>query len=102
MFQFFVDFFIFAFQLLACTPDLISIVAKDTGEPIATEEMRYGLRVAVLCIAAPALMRTPQALKYVGPQGFGYSEDEVLYKPFGESRSFEPVGPKQTQGLSKL
>ena len=35
-------------KVLAVTPDLIAGVDADTGEPITTEALRYGLRVAVL------------------------------------------------------
>ncbi len=40
--------------------------------PITTEMLRYGQRIAVLGLPAHALMRTPEALKVVGPAAFGY------------------------------
>ena len=43
-------------DILATVPDLI-LVDEDTGEPVATEEVRYGLRVAV--IAMPCFPRVP-------------------------------------------
>ena len=57
-------------------------------------QVRYGLRVAVLSMAAPSILRTPRALAVVGPQAFGYPEDEVTYVPFGECKEYEPVGPR--------
>ena len=53
--------------MLASTPDLISMVDTETGEPVATEEVRYGLRVSILGIPAPPLLKTATALETVGP-----------------------------------
>ncbi|MEZ4657477.1 MAG: DUF917 domain-containing protein [Caldilineaceae bacterium] len=62
-----------------CTvPDLICIINQDDGEPIGTEMLRYGLRVAVLGMPAPREIKTPQALKVVGPASFGY---DVAFQP---------------------
>jgi len=60
--------------LLAMVPDLICIVDIDTGEPLTTEVLRYGMRAAVLGIPAPIQMKSEQALKYVGPAAFGYPD----------------------------
>ena len=60
-------------EVLAIVPDLICIADLETGEPITTEILRYGLRVAVLGIPAPELLRTPEALLVVGPAAFGYA-----------------------------
>ncbi|XP_066282728.1 uncharacterized protein [Branchiostoma lanceolatum] len=80
-------------KVVACVPDLITVVDADSGTPIATEEQRYGLRVAVLVLPAPPLLCTPQALKVVGPQAFGYPED-VIYSSVGEYNCNEPIPPK--------
>ena len=60
-------------------PDLICLVDQVTAEPVTTEVVRYGLRVAVLGIPAPAMLRTPAALAVVGPAAFGYHD--VMYEP---------------------
>ena len=62
-----------------CTPDLIVVLDSDTGLPITTEMLRYGQRVAVLGLPAHPLMRSPEALKVVGPAAFGYSE--ITFNP---------------------
>ena len=62
-------------RLLATVPDLVCIVDSETGEPVTTEMLRYGLRVTVLGIPAPAQLRTSRALEYVGPRAFGYDMD---------------------------
>jgi DUF917 family protein len=66
-------------EILAVVPDLICLVDEDTAEPVTTEIVRYGLRVAVLGIPAPAMMKTPQALAVIGPAAFGYPD--VAYVP---------------------
>jgi DUF917 family protein len=63
-------------EVLCSVPDLICIVDAETAEPITTEVLRYGLRVAVLGIPAPAMIATPKALEVVGPAAFGYPDVE--------------------------
>lgn len=65
--------------VVAVVPDLICLVDLETAEPVTTEVLRYGLRVAVLGIPAPAMLRTPEALAVVGPAAFGYTD--VAYRP---------------------
>jgi DUF917 family protein len=65
--------------VLCSVPDLICIVDAETAEPISTETLRYGLRVAVIGIPAPHLIATPEALEVVGPAAFGYPD--VEYRP---------------------
>ena len=57
------------------TPDLISIIDVDSGYPVTTEELQYGLRVAVVAMAADQKMKTPAALSVVGPRAFGFKFD---------------------------
>ena len=58
-------------------PDLITTLDADTGEPVTTELLRYGMRVAVLAIPCSEKWRTPDGLKLVGPRYFGYDVDFV-------------------------
>jgi DUF917 family protein len=62
-------------EVLACVPDLISILERETGSAISTEHLRYGQRVALLGVPAPAVLRTEAALTIVGPTAFGFTED---------------------------
>ncbi|XP_067651773.1 uncharacterized protein [Haliotis asinina] len=78
-------------KALASVPDLITIVDADTAEPIPTEEVKYGLRVAVLVLASPEILRTDQALRFVGPKAFHY--DDVEFKPIGDPYPFHPIPP---------
>lgn len=70
-------------RVLAIVPDLICLVDADTAEPITTEVVRFGLRVVVLGIPAHEMLKTPEALKVIGPAAFGYAA--VPYTPlFGQ------------------
>lgn len=61
---------------IVCTvPDLICAVATDSGEPVTTELVRYGLRVTILGFPAPSLWTTPEGLAVAGPEAFGYDAD---------------------------
>ena len=59
-------------ETLATVPDLICIVTEEEGEPVSTEVLHYGTRVAVLAVPAPAALKTAAALRVVGPAAFGY------------------------------
>ncbi|MBW7882958.1 MAG: DUF917 domain-containing protein [Caldilineaceae bacterium] len=69
-------------EVVACVPDLICIIETETGEPITTEQLRYGLRVTVLGIPCSDKLRTPAALDVVGPAAFGYPE--VTFVPMAK------------------
>jgi DUF917 family protein len=56
----------------AAVPDLIAVLAADTGMPIASETLRRGDRVAVLAAPAHDVWRTDQGMAVAGPGAFGY------------------------------
>ncbi|GAB4533161.1 MAG: DUF917 domain-containing protein [Parvularculaceae bacterium] len=62
---------------LAMTPDLICILDNETSRPITAETIRYGQRVTVIGVGAPAIMRTERALEVVAPRNFGFDRDYV-------------------------
>ena len=64
-------------ETVASTPDLICVLDAETGEPVTTESMRYGFRVAVLGVPCHPRWRTPGGLGLVGPRYFGYDLDYV-------------------------
>ncbi|MBA2596283.1 MAG: DUF917 domain-containing protein, partial [Chloroflexia bacterium] len=68
-------------DVLATTPDLITILDNETGEPITTEGLRYGFRVSVLSMPCDPRWRTPAGLAVVGPGYFGY---DTPYVPIEE------------------
>jgi DUF917 family protein len=65
-------------------PDLIVNLELDTGEPITTEILRYGQRLAVIGLPVHDLMKTETALKIVGPKAFGYPELDFV--PLADAR----------------
>lgn len=73
-------------DVVAIVPDLITLVDSERGEPITTEVVRYGLRVAVLGIPAPSQLTNEQAMQFVGPHAFGYD------------LPFTPLSPLVTAG----
>ena len=67
--------------MLLCTICKLYFIVLDSerGEPITTEEVKYGIRVAVVAMTADPQLKTERALKVVGPRAFGYEFD---YKSF--------------------
>jgi DUF917 family protein len=63
--------------VLAAVPDLISLVEAESGQPLTTESMRFGLRVHVIGIPASPLWWRPEALPLVEPRAFGYDIDPI-------------------------
>ena len=61
-------------QTVAIVPDLISIVDRETAQPITVEALKFGQRVKVIGTSAAPIMRTPEALAVFGPGNFGIKE----------------------------
>jgi DUF917 family protein len=60
------------------SPDLITMVNAETGEPITNTVAALGMKVAVIGIKAPGALRTPEALSVLAPGFFGFS---IPYTP---------------------
>ena len=56
-------------------PDIICLMDSESGEAVGTDTLRYGQRVTVIALPAPAVLRTPKGLLHVGPRAFGYDLD---------------------------
>lgn len=69
----------------ATVPDLICLLDSASGEAIGTETVRYGQRVTVIALPAPAILTTPKGLKHVGPRAFGFDLD--FHSVFAHSAS---------------
>lgn len=61
----------------ASVPDLIIVLDSETGQPVTTEELRYGFRVTVLGVPCDPRWRTDAGLAVAGPRYFGYDFDFV-------------------------
>jgi len=78
-------------ERVVCTvPDLICILRLEDGEPVGTEMLRYGQRVAVIGLPAPAQLKSEEALAVVGPSAFGY---QVPYHPLPGQLLSPPTPP---------
>ncbi len=60
------------------SPDLIAVIAADTGEPITNTYLAEGMRVAVIGAPGDASFRTPTGITTLGPKHFGF---DLEYKP---------------------
>lgn len=52
-------------------PELITILDRETAEPLTAEMLRYGLRVKVIGYSSAPIMRRPECLAVWGPKAFG-------------------------------
>jgi len=68
-------------KIIGIVPDLIVLVDFETYQPFLCEEFRYGLRTSILLLPSAPKLRSPTALKVIGPEAFGYECD---YKPISD------------------
>jgi DUF917 family protein len=64
-------------RTVTLVPDLISILDRESGEPLTAEMLAYGQRVKVLGYSADPMLRRPESLAVLGPRKFGVNEDFV-------------------------
>lgn len=64
-------------KAVVSTPDIIIPLEQESGLPITSESLMYGLRVVMVAIPGPAIWKTPEGMKLVGPTYFGYTEEEA-------------------------
>lgn len=64
-------------RIVCMAPDLICTLDTETGEPITSEAMRYGLRVTLMGLPSHPSWRTPAGLDLAGPRYFGYETDYI-------------------------
>lgn len=73
-------------EVVVSVPDLIAILDSERGEPITTENLRYGFRVTVVGLPSDPKWRTPEGIALAGPRHFGYDIDFVpVERRFGGS-----------------
>jgi uncharacterized protein len=63
---------------VAMTPDLVTVLDRETGAPITTENLKYGQRTVVIGMPCDPFWRTEAGLRQVGPRYFKYDLD---YQP---------------------
>jgi len=64
-------------KILTMVPDILTIMDRETADTITTERLKYGQRVKVVAAAAPAMLREEKALRFVGPDAFGFDSDFI-------------------------
>ncbi len=62
-------------EVRAMVPEILCVLDSVSGEAVGTEALRYGQRVTVAVLPAPALLTTERGLELVGPRAFGYDID---------------------------
>jgi hypothetical protein len=62
-------------KTITIVPDLISILDRESGEPLTGEMLTYGQRVKVLGYSADPMLRRPESLEVLGPRMFGIDEE---------------------------
>lgn len=62
-------------KVLATTPDLITVIDRENGMPVTTENLRYGRRISVVGIPCDPFWRSEAGLAQVGPRYFQYDLD---------------------------
>ena len=83
-------------RTVTVVPDLISILDRESAEPITAERLAYGQRVKVIGLSADPLLRTPEALAVMGPRAFGLDEDFRPIESMGDSTAadYNPTARK--------
>jgi DUF917 family protein len=57
--------------VIAQTPDIITLLDEQTSQTISTPELKWGLRVDLVALPAPAIWHTQQGLALVGLNQMG-------------------------------
>ena len=70
-------------EYVATTPDLITLLDANTGVPVTTELVKYGLSVNVLGLPCAPIWQSNEAIEIVGPRYFGIDTD---YQPLSRDR----------------
>lgn len=69
-------------KIVATTPDILILLEEDTGTPITSDSLQFGLKVNLIAIPAPTIWTSQAGLALVGPRHFGYDVD---YQPINKT-----------------
>jgi hypothetical protein len=64
---------------IVLTPDIIALIEAETAMPLSVESVRFGMKVKIATLEAPAIWKSPEGLALVGPRVFGYTEKEDYF-----------------------
>jgi len=59
------------------SPDVITVLERETGEPVLNPDLQIGAQVAVVGLRAPQPFRSARGLSILGPSHFGFAADYV-------------------------
>jgi DUF917 family protein len=62
-------------EILVTTPDLITVLEAESGLPVTTDALRYGLRLVALALPCNPQWQSDAGIALVGPRYFGYPVD---------------------------
>ncbi|MCE5209420.1 MAG: DUF917 domain-containing protein [Chloroflexi bacterium] len=65
-------------KVVCTSPDMISLVNSETGEPITNPKMAVGMKVSVIGVGARKEFMNEKGIDILGPKYFGFDEE---YKP---------------------
>ena len=68
-------------KTIVTTPDLITLLEAESGNPVTADSLRYGLRLVALAFEATPQWRSPAGIALVGPRYFGYPVDYTPFHP---------------------
>eukprot|EP00164_Ancoracysta_twista_P011395 GFYU01017548.1.p1 GENE.GFYU01017548.1~~GFYU01017548.1.p1 ORF type:complete len:995 (+),score=344.32 GFYU01017548.1:152-3136(+) len=57
---------------IASTPDLICLLNASTGVPLSADNLKYGQALSAVVLPCHTMLRTQEALVFVGPEYFGF------------------------------
>ncbi|KAJ8044385.1 hypothetical protein HOLleu_07119 [Holothuria leucospilota] len=77
-------------KVVATIPDIIAVFGINDGRAVMNEDIKNGMRVAVIALASGPQLRTDNALKFVGPRAVGYDFDFI---PVGEHQFHDAIPP---------
>ncbi|KQL49588.1 hypothetical protein AN963_07600 [Brevibacillus choshinensis] len=61
-------------RIMATVPDILCVLDADSGLPVMIEELETHMKVWVIAIPCPILLRHPKMLDVVGPWNFGMAD----------------------------
>lgn len=66
------------------SPDFICVVSYPEGIPFLNNQLEIGSAVAIFAIPAPEILKSDQALKFLGPRYFGFDFDPITFTTRGK------------------
>ncbi len=59
-------------KIVGKIPDIIVLLEEESGKPIPSEALLFGLRISIVSFPSPDIWKTPEGLALTAPKCFGY------------------------------